>query len=259
MPTVQNRRQVLTYAGAAALGASALVRHAWGQQVPRVAPITMVINQSPWFGGFRQLVEQYTRDTGTKIELDVNPYAGALDKIRNSLRASAGSYDLLAIDNNWMVEFFDGGFLVPLTDLEPGFKLDPQINTFGGTIFWNEKVRSFDAGGGKLMGVPLGCDVCYTNHAEADQDDMDNLLTLLGAAGVTYIMGVPGADDVMLNYQSTSFHDALYLRRIFGFKHAPEFSTWLAQRQILNAAGQLQTLAARDPLLRGLTALTHAA
>ena len=112
---------------------------------------------------------------------------------------------------------------------------------------------------GKLMGVPLGCDVCYTNHAEADQDDMDNLLTLLGAAGVTYIMGVPGADDVMLNYQSTSFHDALYLRRIFGFKHAPEFSTWLAQRQILNAAGQLQTLAARDPLLRGLTALTHAA
>ncbi len=112
---------------------------------------------------------------------------------------------------------------------------------------------------GKLMGVPLGCDVCYTNHAEADQDDMDNLLTLLGAAGVTYIMGVPGADDVMLNYQSTSFHDALYLRRIFGFNHAPEFSAWLAQRQILNAAGQLQTLAARDPLLRGLTALTHAA
>ena len=159
MPTAQNRRQVLTYAGAAALGASALVRHAWGQQVPRVAPITMVINQSPWFGGFRQLVEQYTRDTGNKIELDVNPYAGALDKIRNSLRASAGSYDLLAIDNNWMVEFFDGGFLVPLTDLEPGFKLDPQINTFGGTIFWNEKVRSFDAGGGKLMGVPINGNV----------------------------------------------------------------------------------------------------
>ena len=112
---------------------------------------------------------------------------------------------------------------------------------------------------GKLMGVPLGCDVCYTNHAEADQDDMDNLLTLLGAAGVTYVMGVPGADDIMLNYQSTSFHDALYLRRVFGFKHAPEFAAWLAQRQILNAAGQLQTLAARDPLLRGLTALTHAA
>ncbi len=65
---------------------------------------------------------------------------------------------------------------------------------------------------GKLLGLPMGCDVCYTNHAEADQDDMDTLLTLLGAAGVNFIMGVPGADDVMLNYQSTSFHDALYLR-----------------------------------------------
>ena len=81
---------------------------------------------------------------------------------------------------------------------------------------------------GKLLGLPMGCDVCYTNHAEADQDDMDALLTLLGAAGVNYIMGVPGADDVMLNYQSTSFHDALYLRRILGLKPAPEFDAWLA-------------------------------
>jgi ethanolamine ammonia-lyase large subunit len=71
---------------------------------------------------------------------------------------------------------------------------------------------------GKLLGLPLGVDVCYTNHAEADQDDMDNLLTLLAAAGVTFIMGVPGADDVMLNYQSTSFHDALYIRDLFGLK-----------------------------------------
>jgi len=81
---------------------------------------------------------------------------------------------------------------------------------------------------GKLLGLPMGCDVCYTNHAEADQDDMDSLLTLLGAAGVNYIMGVPGADDVMLNYQSTSFHDALYLRRILGLRPAPEFEAWLA-------------------------------
>jgi ethanolamine ammonia-lyase large subunit len=81
---------------------------------------------------------------------------------------------------------------------------------------------------GKLLGLPMGCDVCYTNHAEADQDDMDSLLTLLGAAGVNYIMGVPGADDVMLNYQSTSFHDALYLRRVFGLRPAPEFEDWLA-------------------------------
>jgi ethanolamine ammonia-lyase large subunit len=80
---------------------------------------------------------------------------------------------------------------------------------------------------GKLLGLPMGCDVCYTNHAEADQDDMDALLTLLGAAGVNYIMGVPGADDVMLNYQSTSFHDALYLRRVLGLRPAPEFEAWL--------------------------------
>lgn len=80
---------------------------------------------------------------------------------------------------------------------------------------------------GKLLGLPMGCDVCYTNHAEADQDDMDNLLTLLAAAGCTYIMGVPGADDIMLNYQSTSFHDALYIRKLLNLRPAPEFEDWL--------------------------------
>jgi ethanolamine ammonia-lyase large subunit len=88
---------------------------------------------------------------------------------------------------------------------------------------------------GKLLGLPLGVDVCYTNHAEADQDDMDNLLTLLAAAGVTFIMGVPGADDVMLNYQSTSFHDALYLRDLFGLKRAPEFDDWLVRSGLAGA------------------------
>jgi ethanolamine ammonia-lyase large subunit len=80
---------------------------------------------------------------------------------------------------------------------------------------------------GKLLGLPMGCDVCYTNHAEADQDDMDALLTMLGVAGCNYIMGVPGADDVMLHYQSTSFHDALYLRSLLDLKPAPEFEAWL--------------------------------
>ena len=88
---------------------------------------------------------------------------------------------------------------------------------------------------GKLLGLPLGIDVCYTNHAEADQDDMDNLLTLLAAAGVTFIMGVPGADDVMLNYQSTSFHDALYIREVFGLKRAPEFDAWLLRAGLAGA------------------------
>jgi len=95
---------------------------------------------------------------------------------------------------------------------------------------------------GKLLGLPMGCDVCYTNHAEADQDDMDALLTLLSAAGVTYIMGVPGADDVMLNYQSTSFHDALYLRRLLGLRPAPEFEAWLGGEGF-----ERLTLAARSP------------
>src|SRR5580658_1370203 len=93
---------------------------------------------------------------------------------------------------------------------------------------------------GKLLGLPMGCDICYTNHAEADQDDMDTLLTLLGAAGVNYIMGVPGADDVMLNYQSTSFHDALYLRRILGLRPAPEFEAWLAGEHFERLAFEAQ-------------------
>jgi ethanolamine ammonia-lyase large subunit len=102
---------------------------------------------------------------------------------------------------------------------------------------------------GKLMGVPMGCDVCYTNHAEADQDDMDVLLTLLAAAGVTFIMGVPGADDVMLNYQSTSFHDALYVRELLGLKRAPEFETWLRQVKLTDDAGRLLPPAKGHPLL----------
>ncbi len=93
---------------------------------------------------------------------------------------------------------------------------------------------------GKLLGLPMGCDVCYTNHAEADQDDMDVLLTLLGAAGVNYIMGVPGADDVMLHYQSTSFHDALYLRRVLGLRPAPEFEQWLAGDAFHRLASEAQ-------------------
>ncbi len=92
---------------------------------------------------------------------------------------------------------------------------------------------------GKLMGVPLGCDICYTNHAEADQDDMDNLLTLLAAGGLTYIMGVPGADDIMLNYQSTSYHDGLYVRKLLGLKHAPEFEEWLEKMKLVNDHGDL--------------------
>jgi ethanolamine ammonia-lyase large subunit len=92
---------------------------------------------------------------------------------------------------------------------------------------------------GKLLGLPMGCDVCYTNHAEADQDDMDMLLTQFAVAGGTFIMGVPGADDVMLNYQSTSFHDALYVRQVLGLRPAPEFEQWLQQQQIFDGDNRL--------------------
>mgnify|MGYP003633683661 CR=1 FL=1 len=93
---------------------------------------------------------------------------------------------------------------------------------------------------GKLLGLPMGCDVCYTNHAEADQNDMDNLLTLLSAAGCTFVMGIPGSDDIMLNYQTTSFHDALYARRVLELGAAPEFERWLEKMQIMKNAGKAE-------------------
>ena len=107
---------------------------------------------------------------------------------------------------------------------------------------------------GKLLGLPMGCDICYTNHAEADQDDMDSLLTLLAVAGVNFIMGVPGADDIMLNYQSTSFHDALYVRSVLGLRRAPEFEAWLTKMQITDEAGHL--IPARAAMSRLLPAMT---
>jgi ethanolamine ammonia-lyase large subunit len=102
---------------------------------------------------------------------------------------------------------------------------------------------------GKLLGLPMGVDVCYTNHAEADQDDMDALLTLLGVAGCNYIMGVPGADDVMLGYQSTSFHDSQYLRQVLGLRPAPEFEIWLEKMRIASGNGRLLPVNPRHALL----------
>jgi len=92
---------------------------------------------------------------------------------------------------------------------------------------------------GKLLGLPMGCDICYTNHAEADQDDMDMLLTQMAVAGINFIMGIPGGDDIMLNYQTTSFHDALYIREVLGLRPAPEFDRWLQQVGITQASGRL--------------------
>jgi ethanolamine ammonia-lyase large subunit len=108
---------------------------------------------------------------------------------------------------------------------------------------------------GKLLGLPMGCDVCYTNHAEADQDDMDNLLTLLGVAGCSYFMGVPGADDIMLGYQSTSFHDIRYLRSVLKLRPAPEFEEWLERMGITDESGELTKIDYKNPLVRSLPEL----
>jgi ethanolamine ammonia-lyase large subunit len=105
---------------------------------------------------------------------------------------------------------------------------------------------------GKLLGVPLGCDVCYTNHAEADQDDMDTLMTLLATAGLTFIMGIPGADDIMLNYQTTSFHDTLYLRKVLGLKAAPEFEVWLKKMNIMDENGVVQAVKSGHHMLQNM-------
>lgn len=191
--THPDRRRFLARAGGLTLALAASFP-ARGQGA-KAAPITMVINQSPWFDGFRQLVAQYQKETGNVIQLDVNPYAGALEKIRNSLRASAGSYDLLAIDNNWMVEMFAGGFLASPTDLDPSFKLDPGVSTFGGTIFWNDKLKTFDPKGGKLMGVPVNGNVevlyyrkdLYDQHGLRPPQTWDELL-----ANATKLNSPPG-------------------------------------------------------------------
>ena len=103
---------------------------------------------------------------------------------------------------------------------------------------------------GKLLGLPMGCDMCYTNHAEADQDDMDNLLTCWGWPASIF-MGVPGADDVMLSYQSTSFHDLLYLRDVLGLRRAPEFEAWLAGMRLTDDAGRLLPAPSGHRLLAG--------
>ena len=106
---------------------------------------------------------------------------------------------------------------------------------------------------GKLLGLPMGCDICHTTHADADSDDMDSLMVLLGAAGVAFVMGVPGADDIMLNYQSTSFHDAAVLRDLLGLRRAPEFEAWLQRQGITGAGGRLLPAPAPRALLADLS------
>lgn len=147
------RRSVLKAMGAAA-AAGALPGSIRPLFAASVAPITIVINQSPWFESFRRTVEAYEAETGNQVELDVNPFAGSLEKQRNSVRASQGQYDILIMNSGWFTEMYAGGFVDPITDIDPGFKLDPDVYTLGDTIYYNADKKTVTADG-KLMSIPV--------------------------------------------------------------------------------------------------------
>jgi multiple sugar transport system substrate-binding protein len=117
--------------------------------------ITIVINQSPWFNGFKGLVEAYEKETGNQVNLDVNPFAGTLEKQRSSVRDKEGQFDLLPLNGFFFPEFYAGGFLVPLNELDPTFKLDPQVATFDDTPWWDASRKVVNRQTGKLMAVPI--------------------------------------------------------------------------------------------------------
>jgi multiple sugar transport system substrate-binding protein len=148
------RRSILKGIGAAGAGSflgGGAIRPLYAQSV---APITIVINQSPWFESFRRTVEAYEAATGNKVELDVNPFAGSLEKQRNSVRASEGQYDILIMNSGWFTEMYAGGFVEAITDIDPGFKLDPEVYTLGDTVYYNAEKKTVTADG-KLMSVPI--------------------------------------------------------------------------------------------------------
>ncbi len=144
------RRGVLASMSAAAFMNS--TRLGWA--AAKVAPITIVINQSPWFDSFRKTVELYEKETGNKVELDVNPFAGSLEKQRNSVRASQGQYDLLIMNSGWFAEMYFGGFVDAISDIDPGFKLDPEVYTLGDTVYFDPAKKTMTPSG-KLMSVPI--------------------------------------------------------------------------------------------------------
>lgn len=134
--------------GGAALGQSS---PSW----PKVSPITIVINQSPWFGGFSKVVEAYEKETGNKVTLDVNPFAGSGEKQRNSVRSKEGQFDILVMNSAWLAEFYHGGFLTPLNTIDPSFKLDPLVMSYDDTGYWDAARKSNNAKTGVVYGVPI--------------------------------------------------------------------------------------------------------
>nr|WP_246374782.1 extracellular solute-binding protein [Aquamicrobium lusatiense] len=148
------RRTLLKGIGAAGLGSVLAPLSSRPLYAASVAPITIVINQSPWFDSFRRTVEAYEAETGNKVELDVNPFAGSLEKQRNSVRASQGQYDILIMNSGWFTEMYGGGFVDSITDIDPGFQLDPDLYTLNDTIYYNAEKKSLTSDG-KLMSIPV--------------------------------------------------------------------------------------------------------
>lgn len=148
------RRDLLKGIGATGLGAALGTGGIRPLYAKGQAPITIVVNQSPWFASFRRTVEAYEKATGNKVELDVNPFAGSLEKQRNSVRAQRGQYDILIMNSGWFTEMYAGGFLDAITDIDPSFKLDPEIYTLGDTIYYNAQKKTVTADG-KLMSLPV--------------------------------------------------------------------------------------------------------
>lgn len=155
------RRFLVSLVRASALAAAAaagVVRPAAAQdasRIPRVVPITIVINQSPWFSAFAAAVDAYEKATGNKVVLDVNPFAGSAEKQRASVRAREGQFDVLVMNSAWLAEIYHGGFLVPLADIDPSFRIDPQVINFDDTAYWDPKTRTNNSRTGTLHGVPI--------------------------------------------------------------------------------------------------------
>ncbi len=147
---VASRRSLIAGAGAAATVLSLRGVHAQA----RVSPITIVVNQSPWFDSFRKTVELYEKETGNKVELDVNPFAGSLEKQRNSVRAARGQYDILIMNSGWFAEMYFGGFVEALSDIDPTLKLDPEVYTLGDTVYFDPTKKTMNPAG-KFMSMPI--------------------------------------------------------------------------------------------------------
>ena len=178
----RSSRLAATVIAAFAATASFFAYPAAAQQQP---PITIVINQSPWFAGFAKLVDAYQKETGNKVTLDVNPFAGAAEKQRNSVRAREGVYDLIPMNSAYLAEFYHGGFLTPLNEIDPAFRLDPEVIPYDDTAWWDESKKANTSATGKLYGVPINGNIpvlyyrqdLYEQHGLKVPETWDELLS----------------------------------------------------------------------------------